>query len=239
MSVTMREHLPTLCLKVYHRRHSMSNIYIKIYNNLCSSKKHLKESHTKGSNIHKHHIIPKHMGGLDEESNYTYLTCREHIIAHFLLWKIHKNPNDLRAMKMLGANLTSCQRRIIGLWCKENEIGWHNSSIRKQAQMMGLETQKQKDSKGTFYYWSTEKGRKERASMGGHASLLSGNNPTFQYWMSNEGRKKRASMGAEAHRGKRCMYKIGDKTFRRVKPEDVQTFLNEGYIFGSPIFTKK
>ena len=78
-----------------------------VFINLCQSKKQLKESWGKGSGLHRHHIIPVHSGGTDEESNFTYLTVREHIIAHFLLWKIHRNPNDLRSMHMLGANLSS------------------------------------------------------------------------------------------------------------------------------------
>jgi hypothetical protein len=33
-----------------------------------------------------HHIIPRSMGGTDESNNITYLTAREHFIAHWLLW---------------------------------------------------------------------------------------------------------------------------------------------------------
>lgn len=33
----------------------------------------------------KHHILPKCMGGKDEENNYVIFTAREHIIAHMLL----------------------------------------------------------------------------------------------------------------------------------------------------------
>jgi hypothetical protein len=212
-------------------------IYSLIYYNLCQSKSQLKESWQPGSNIHRHHIIPKHSGGIDDDSNYTYLTIREHIIAHFLLWKIHKNPNDLRSMKMLGANLTYEQRRIVGLWCKENKIGFHNPEVRKEAQQKGLESQKQKNTEDTFYYWSTKEGRKNRASLGGKASIVSPNNP-WSYWASEEGQKKRASLGGQSHKGKRCMYKPGDKTFKRVRPEDIQSYLNEGYIFGSPHPTK-
>lgn len=215
----------------------MSNIYSRIYTNLCNNGQLFKESYEKGSNLHRHHIIPKHSGGLDEESNYTYLSVREHIIAHFLLWKIHNNPNDLRAMKMLGANLTYTQRKIVGLWCKENKIGWHNEKVRKNAQIKGHETQKLKNTKDTFYYWSTPVGRKERASMGGKASIISPNNP-WSYWASETGRKERASLGGKSHKGKKCMYIPGDKTFKRIKPEDIEEHLKLGYIFGSPISTK-
>jgi hypothetical protein len=56
--------------------------------------------------------------------------------------------------------------------------------------------------------------------------------------MSPEGKKERASMGGKSHKGKKCMYKPGDKSFKRVRPEDIQSRLNEGYIFGSPISSK-
>jgi hypothetical protein len=41
-------------------------------------------------------------------------------------------------------------------------------------------------------------------------------------------------MGGKAHKGKKCMYKPGDSTFIRVKPEDVENKLNAGYVLGSP-----
>lgn len=38
-----------------------------------------------------HHVIPKSMGGCDDISNLVSLTAREHFIAHWLLWRIHRN----------------------------------------------------------------------------------------------------------------------------------------------------
>jgi hypothetical protein len=56
--------------------------------------------------------------------------------------------------------------------------------------------------------------------------------------MSPEGHKKRGSLGGKAHKGKKCMYKPGDKSFKRVKTEDIKSFLDKGYVFGSPIPSK-
>jgi hypothetical protein len=210
------------------------SIYSDIYYNLCQSRSQLKESWLPGSNLHRHHIIPKHSNGTDDDSNFTYLTVREHIIAHFLLWKINKNPNDLRSMKMLGANLTYEQRRFVGLWCKENKIGWFDPKVQKVAIKNAMKTQKEMNSEDTFYFWSTHEGRKKRSSLGGKASIVSPNNP-WSYWASKDGRKQRASMGGQSHKGKKCMYKLGDKTFKRIKPEDIDKYLELGYVFGSPI----
>jgi hypothetical protein len=112
------------------------------------------------------------MDGQDDADNFTYLTPREHIIAHFLLWKIYGTVNDLRAMHMLGAELTYKQRRAVGRWCYDNKIGVHSDSYQfKQKDLeKGRATQKQEyENFGTknWYYWSTLDGRAERAKLGG------------------------------------------------------------------------
>lgn len=217
------------------------SFYKDVYVKLCESNKNNHINYKKYSNIHKHHILPKHMEGKDENNNYTYLSIREHIIAHFLLWKIYKNVNDLRSMKMLGAKLSSNKRKIIGIWCRDNNIGFHGLSIekRKEFALKGLETQKITNSTNSFYFWSTPEGRKKRSSMGGKASFLSGNNTDFLFWCSEKGLKQRASMGGKSHKNKKCMYKPGDTTFIRVKPENINEKLEQGYIFGSPIKTNQ
>ena len=39
----------------------------------------------------RHHIIMKSMGGTDDVENLVMLTPREHFLAHWLLWRIHRN----------------------------------------------------------------------------------------------------------------------------------------------------
>lgn len=46
--------------------------------------------------LEKHHIVPKALGGKNDKSNIVYLTPREHLIAHMLLAKIHKNNNKIQ-----------------------------------------------------------------------------------------------------------------------------------------------
>lgn len=152
-------------------------IYYNIYHKLCKSKKNLKEHYKTGSGLHRHRINPGHAGGKYTEDNITYLTPREHVIAHYLLWKIYGNPNDLRSMNMLGAKLSVEQRKIVGKWCYENKIGfhkYHGTDFHREYSKKGLETQRKSyeetGNKQNFYYWSTKEGIKERASMGGSAS---------------------------------------------------------------------
>jgi len=71
------------------------NSYKDIYHNLVHSRKDLREEWKPvGSGLERHRILPGHQGGTYEESNCAYLTHREHIIAHWLLWKINRLDGD-------------------------------------------------------------------------------------------------------------------------------------------------
>jgi hypothetical protein len=62
---------------------------------------------------HKHHIIPKHMGGTNEPSNIIELTVEEHAQAHLELYKIHGKHEDLCAYHMLSGNIEQF-RKVYG-----------------------------------------------------------------------------------------------------------------------------
>ena len=51
---------------------------------------------------HKHHIIPKHMGGTDSPENLVELTVAEHAEAHLKLYEEHGKKEDLCAYYMLS-----------------------------------------------------------------------------------------------------------------------------------------
>jgi hypothetical protein len=44
--------------------------------------------------IEKHHIIPKHQGGNNDPSNLILLSVKDHITAHWLLWKLFDSKPD-------------------------------------------------------------------------------------------------------------------------------------------------
>ncbi len=140
-----------------------------MYESICEDRKSRRDQYGPGSGLHAHHILPRHIGGGDEESNITYLTVREHKIVHFLLWKIHRSVNDLRSMHMLGANLSIEKRRIIGRWCYENKIGWHKytkeekSLMAKQQRLDRIANGKENE----WDFWTSEEGWKLRCSIGG------------------------------------------------------------------------
>lgn len=174
-----------------------------VYNNMCIVNKKRKTEYKKGSNLHVHHVIPKHNGGSDDESNLTYLTLREHILAHYLLYRLYKNVNDLRAMYMLGAELTSDQRRIIGEYCRDNNIGFFDQKHKQHRKMWSkkgyLSQKADYESNGTknFYYWNTKEGKRERAKLGGIASYVSGKNEKFINMQCSFRDKNKASEAAK------------------------------------------
>lgn len=205
-------------------------MYSSIYINLCNKGVLLKESWCIGSDIHRHHIIPKHSGGIDEENNYTYLTIREHIIAHFLLWKIYKNPNDLRSMYMLGAKLTYQQRKIVGEWCRDNNIGFFKyKEQRKEWSKKGAKTQI-KNKIGIH----NPSNFKKNASIGGKVGSKSQMSQGIAIFNIKE-RSKYASLGGKSLKGMICVTNGKHRT--RIKPEKLEEYLLKGYKKGFTLFS--
>ena len=55
---------------------------------------------------HKHHIIPKHMGGSDDPSNLVELTVEEHAEAHRILFEKYGRWEDELAWKGLSEQIS-------------------------------------------------------------------------------------------------------------------------------------
>jgi hypothetical protein len=152
----------------------MKQIYLNAYNQLIK----IVSGRMWFEGCHKHRIVPGYLGGLYEEANILFLTQKEHSLVHFLRWKIYKDSRDKRAYKMIGngpSGLSYRDRVDHGIFCYDNNIGFHSADTqsKKQWQIKGLESQKQKHAKTgekNWYYWSTSEGRKERSSLGGKSS---------------------------------------------------------------------
>ena len=54
---------------------------------------------TKG--FHKHHIVPRYLGGSDESDNLVLLHPIDHAIWHLVRYKMHGNIGDLRSANLL------------------------------------------------------------------------------------------------------------------------------------------
>ena len=59
----------------------------------------------KKKGYHRHHIIPKHMGGDDSKENLVYLTPEEHALAHLELYEKYGKYEDAMAYNFLTANI--------------------------------------------------------------------------------------------------------------------------------------
>lgn len=70
---------------------------------------------------HKHHIIPKHMGGTDDPSNLVELTVEEHAEAHRKLFEQHGRWQDEIAWKGL-AKMIDRAEIIYSVISKTNSI---------------------------------------------------------------------------------------------------------------------
>lgn len=83
----------------------------KIYRNLISQA--IIENRIKNTKIYyeKHHIIPKHMGGDNSKNNLVLLTFREHVLAHYLLWRIYKKAGD-KLMWLIRSKQTEEAQRL-------------------------------------------------------------------------------------------------------------------------------
>lgn len=65
--------------------------------------------------LHKHHIIPKHAGGTDDENNLITLTVEEHAMAHKKLFEQYGRKQDHIAWLALSKQITSDQARRLAV----------------------------------------------------------------------------------------------------------------------------
>lgn len=59
--------------------------------------------------LHKHHIIPKHMGGTNDPDNLISLTVEEHALAHKILYEAHGRWQDYLAWQGLAKLSTNTE----------------------------------------------------------------------------------------------------------------------------------
>lgn len=75
--------------------------YKKIYNQLID-KRRLETIDKNSDDYETHHIIPRCLGGTNDDNNLIRLTTREHVFAHIILTKIYpKNKSLLFAASMM------------------------------------------------------------------------------------------------------------------------------------------
>ena len=91
----------------------------------------------KGKYYERHHILPRSMGGDNSPENLVTLTAREHFLAHWLLWRIHRNNEMARAfwcMSHFKNNKTQGKNRNF------SSIGYEESKFAKSSIIVSEET---------------------------------------------------------------------------------------------------
>ena len=111
----------------------------------------------------RHHVIPKWMGGTNNKNNLIYLSFKDHVFAHWLLWKqfrdkpsaysyymmmkrkkVNPNPTVQQfAQTNKGRKLTQPHKDKIGLSCskpKPEGFGKHYNAahLRKSVSVRGV-----------------------------------------------------------------------------------------------------
>lgn len=79
--------------------------YEKNYNDYLKYVKTLNRYKGDGNYYEEHHIIPKSLGGNNDESNLVLLTAREHFLAHYLLCKITEGKKEEHYKMVCAFNL--------------------------------------------------------------------------------------------------------------------------------------
>lgn len=112
--------------------------YIKHYEALCLSRQALSRVKSNTKYYESHHIIPKSLGGSDDNSNLVLLTAKEHYIAHLLLYRYYKNIGGEALKKMAFALVSMAAHNSPNLQRKEITSSRAYSNIREAARLAVL-----------------------------------------------------------------------------------------------------
>jgi hypothetical protein len=85
---------------------------------------------------HKHHIVPKHMGGSDDPDNLIELTIEEHAEAHRMLYEKYGKVQDKLAWQGLSGLLSN--QELVETLLSETKKGPNNPMWGKPAPNRGI-----------------------------------------------------------------------------------------------------
>jgi hypothetical protein len=88
---------------------------------------------------HKHHILPKSSGGNDDKDNLVILTYKQHVFAHFLLYKWKPTNNNWISYRLMNGLDESKKQAVEELKIKKikeskNNKKWSPEVIEKRRQ---------------------------------------------------------------------------------------------------------
>jgi hypothetical protein len=147
---------------------------------------------------HKHHIIPKHMGGSDDPSNIIELTVEEHAEAHKILWEKYGRWQDEIAWKGLSG--------IIG----------HEEVVREILSRSASNTHKRRLSDGSHNFLNSEK-QSDLGKRSAKKMLELGTHPFFDSEKQKETVKKRKASGKDNFTNSVFQKKMNEKAIAKQK----------------------
>jgi hypothetical protein len=127
--------------------------YERIYDNLMVRA----SSRVLDGYVEKHHIIPRCVGGLDDNTNYAILTPEEHYLAHLLLVKMPRYKGHSKYNKLVyAANMLTVGgsrnnksygwlKRKLGALVRENNLGRKQSEETIEKRVSKTRGQKRTD----------------------------------------------------------------------------------------------
>lgn len=162
----------------------------------------------------KHHVVPIHDGGTDEESNKVDLTFNDHTIAHYIRWFMFGSEGDRIAWQTMSGQSQDVRRAvaryggqkggpIAQVQHKERGVGWFNSEVQRLRGKKGASVNR-KQGTGAFDPINLQKANAELA-------LKKAKNPA-KYANQN---KKNLAQGRQTQKEKGV--NIGDPLSQRRK----------------------
>jgi hypothetical protein len=139
----------------------------KIYNKLIENNKN--KLLVENQYYEKHHIVPKYLGGGNENLNLIYLTFDKHILAHYILYRWKGNLEDKIAYKMMSGQT------------EEGRILKQQLAIKKANESNKIETLRELWKNEEFTKKTIEKRKK---------TMLMNNHDNDGYYYNEEMRKK-------------------------------------------------
>jgi general stress protein YciG len=129
---------------------------------------------------HKHHIIPRYMGGVDTPENIVEVTVTQHAMFHFCNYQLWSNQEDIIAWRALSGLITADEVALEaqslgakkgGNKCKENKTGVFGLSPEERIENSRKAGNKTKENKTGIFGLSTE----ELSKAGKKGGKIAGN----------------------------------------------------------------
>jgi len=111
---------------------------------------------------HKHHIIPKYIGGTNEPENLVRVTVTQHAMFHFCNYQLWGNEEDKLAWKGLSGQMSFDEGRLKlcrlnGRRTYENKTGLFSMSPERKSEVSRKNGQKSYENKTALFAMSPER----------------------------------------------------------------------------------